>query len=65
MTEAAETLAEQLKQAIDDYRDQINAEAKPFVGRLAFHVDLDSNVTMRRVQVRVRPCREPCPEEAA
>jgi hypothetical protein len=52
-------------QALEVQRQLLEAEAEPFVGRLPFHVDVDANVAMRRVQVRVRPCREPCPDEAA
>jgi hypothetical protein len=58
-------LADALIRAIEQQRDQLNTEAALFVGRLPFHVDVDANVAMRRVQVRVRPCREPCPEERA
>jgi hypothetical protein len=58
-------LADQLLQAIEEQRAELEAQAEPFIGRVSFHVDLDANLTMRRIQVSVRPCREPCPEEAA
>lgn len=58
-------LVDELVRAIEEQRAELDAQAEPFIGRVILHVDLDSNVTMRRIQVRVRPCREPCPEETA
>lgn len=58
-------LVDDLVRAIEEQRAELESQAEPFIGRVILHVDLDSNVTMRRIQVRVRPCREPCPEEAA
>jgi hypothetical protein len=44
--------------ALEQRRDELDAQSAPFVGRVSFHVDLDVNVTMRRVKVRVRPCTD-------
>ncbi len=55
-------LAQRLIEAIQANREAINAEAEVFVGRISFHVDLDVNVSMKRVTTRVRPHKEPCPE---
>jgi hypothetical protein len=58
-------LTSRLVAALEQSRERINTEAEVFVGRLSFHVDLDLNVSMRNVQVRVHPCREPCLDKPA
>jgi hypothetical protein len=63
VTQQPEDLAALLAAANIDRRDEINAQTAPFVGRISVHVDLDANVVMRSVQIRVRPCADACGED--
>ena len=44
-------LADLFVRALEEHREQLNAEGAAFTGRLRFIVDLDANVAMRRVQI--------------